>query len=93
MLEGSTVREEGFSKESRAQGGRLTNAALCPCGPRGGHLGEPTGPLPLPAAGRRSHRLLRWPPFFFFFFLGGGDAELLDQCLVLGEKGRGVGRR
>lgn len=43
---------------------------------------------PDPAAGRRSHRLLRWPPFFFFFFLGGGDVELLDQCLVLSEKGR-----
>lgn len=27
-------------------------------------------------------RLLRWLPFFFFF-LGGGEAELLDQCLVL----------
>lgn len=62
-----------------------------PCPPRDGQLGAPPRPSrPLQPRGG-SHRLLRWPPFFFFFFLGGGDAELLDQCLVLGEKGAGWG--
>lgn len=64
---------------------------LVSCPQRGGHPGTaapPAPPAPSGLAVRRSHRLLRWPPFFFFFFLGGGDAELLDQCLVLGEKGR-----
>lgn len=82
------MRERNLIRADGLREGGLTNAALGPCR----HLGGPSAPLPLPAAWRRSHRLLRWPPFFFFF-LGGGDAELLDQCLVLGEKGRGAGRR
>lgn len=75
---------QGYSRGAGAQcraGSHVQRGV--PCGQRGGHLGPPhTVPT---GRGGCSHRLLRWPPFFFFFFLGGGDAELLDQRLVLGE--------
>ena len=81
-----SVRAKG---RGEARGSQMQLWVSCP--QKGAHLGDPTVPLPSPPAGRRSHRLLRWPPFFFFCFWGGGDAERLDQCLVLGERGWGLG--
>lgn len=73
---------DGFNKGRAAQRGAEPTNARRGVGTWGPHRAPP-------AASRRvggAHRLLRWPPFFFFFFFGGGDTELLDQCLVLGEK-------
>ena len=90
---------EGEGLIGSLRGGAHSAGCQSPACPGMGTWGP--APFPTPPAreggvgvggGCGSHRLLRWPPFFFFFFLGGGDAELLDQCLVLGEKGGGVGR-
>lgn len=83
--QGQHSEGQGYSRGAGAQcwAGSQVQRGI-PCGQRGGHLGPPSPTAPT-GQGGRSHRLLRWPLFFFFFFLGGGDAELLDQRLVLGE--------
>lgn len=85
LSEGRSVREEHFV---RGRGSARAGSQMRRWVPADSAGGETHRAPPAPRSRRRSHRLLRWLPFFFFF-LGGGEAELLDQCLVLREKGRG----